>query len=126
MPPRGKERPCSTAMAMRHDSLTTFIVERNIMSFTRILKRSASGYLLPALLVCLLMGASANLMSAGEKAAGQNLRPELALVLPDAFAFAHLRPAEVWQTDLVAALRQQYADPIAELRLELRKAIGVD
>jgi hypothetical protein len=43
------------------------------------------------------------LFSFGEK--GENLRPELALVPPDAFLFVQLRAGEVWDSDLIVKSR---------------------
>src|ERR1700722_17611200 len=61
------------------------------------------------------------LFSSGDKT-GDTLRPELALVPQDAFAFVHLRAGEVWDNDMIAKLRKHTGkefDP-------LKQSIGVD
>src|SRR5258708_3057546 len=67
-------------------------------------RRRVAALLLSAALAWML---SPNLFSSGDKTAPK-LRPEPALVPPDAFAFVHLRAGEVWGNDAVAKLRQQF------------------
>lgn len=58
-------------------------------------------------------------------ASAQAVRPELAFVPQDSFAFLHLRPADLWKGDVAAGLRKQFPREAPDLLNNSERFFGV-